>query len=172
MPTKARKPTPKQLRFCQEYVVDHNATAAYVRAGYSENGASQAAYKLLRNTYILAVIERLEAAKARRMEVTQDAVLREARENLTKPNIQSAIAGRSGPHNRAPTIARRSRTAAPQGATGRAGEGQDGRTPWPLRGPTRWAASFDAYVLRSGEHDDLALAVALAVWAGSELKAG
>ena len=90
----------------------HQRCGPYVRAGYSENGASQAAYKLLRNTYILAAIERLEAAKARRMEVTQDAVLREAHENLTKPNIQAAIAGRSGPHNRAPTIARRSRTAA------------------------------------------------------------
>ena len=61
--------------------------AADIRAEYSEGGAGQAAYKLLRNTYILAAIERLEAAKARRMEVTQDAVLREACENLTKPNI-------------------------------------------------------------------------------------
>ena len=41
-----------------------------------------------------------------------EAATREACENLTKPNIQAAIAGRSGPHNRAPTIARRSRTAA------------------------------------------------------------
>jgi phage terminase small subunit len=33
------KLTAKQLAFCQEYVVDKNATQAAIRAGYSENTA-------------------------------------------------------------------------------------------------------------------------------------
>jgi len=30
------KVTPKQERFCQEYIIDLNATQAVLRAGYSE----------------------------------------------------------------------------------------------------------------------------------------
>lgn len=39
--------TPKQLQFCKEYLVDFNATRAAIRAGYSENGATVQASKLL-----------------------------------------------------------------------------------------------------------------------------
>ena len=37
---KTRKLTDKQQVFCKEYVKDFNASAAYVRAGYSPNGAN------------------------------------------------------------------------------------------------------------------------------------
>jgi len=35
------KLTTKQDRFCQEYVIDFNATQAAVRADYSKNSAGQ-----------------------------------------------------------------------------------------------------------------------------------
>jgi phage terminase small subunit len=41
------KLTPKQLAFCQEYVVDKNGTQAAIRAGYSENSANEQAAQLL-----------------------------------------------------------------------------------------------------------------------------
>jgi phage terminase small subunit len=53
--------TPKQRRFVNEYCVDENATRAYIRAGYSEDGAGQAAHKLLKNAEIQeAIAERME----------------------------------------------------------------------------------------------------------------
>jgi phage terminase small subunit len=42
----------KQERFCQEYIIDCNATQAYIRAGYSPNGAATSAFHLLRKPHI------------------------------------------------------------------------------------------------------------------------
>lgn len=51
--------TDRQIRFVQEYCKDFNATQAYMRAGYSEEGAGQASHKLLKNTEIeQAIAER------------------------------------------------------------------------------------------------------------------
>lgn len=33
--------TPKQKRFCEEYIIDLNATQAAIKAGYSENSAAE-----------------------------------------------------------------------------------------------------------------------------------
>lgn len=53
--------TPKQRRFVNEYCVDENATQAYIRAGYAEEGAGQAAHKLLKSAEIqTAIAERME----------------------------------------------------------------------------------------------------------------
>ena len=38
----------KKELFCQEYIKDLNATQAYIRAGYSENGAGQGGERLLK----------------------------------------------------------------------------------------------------------------------------
>ncbi|WP_211657543.1 terminase small subunit [Parapedobacter composti] len=48
--------TDKQKRFCEEYLVDLNATQAAIRAGYSENTAKEIAYENLtyRNIYKVA----------------------------------------------------------------------------------------------------------------------
>ncbi len=37
----------KQLKFCEEYLMDLNATQAAIRAGYSKNYATAQGYKLL-----------------------------------------------------------------------------------------------------------------------------
>lgn len=53
--------TPKQRRFVNEYCVDENATQAYIRAGYSQEGAGQSAHTLLKKSEIAAAIkERME----------------------------------------------------------------------------------------------------------------
>ena len=44
--------TDLQKKFCAEFIKDDNGTAAVVRAGYSENGASQQAHSLLQNERI------------------------------------------------------------------------------------------------------------------------
>ena len=53
--------TPKQRRFVNEYCVDENATQAYIRAGYSQEGAGQSSYALLKKSYIAeAIRDRME----------------------------------------------------------------------------------------------------------------
>lgn len=53
--------TDKQRRFCEEYLVDLNATQAAIRAGYSQKFANTNANKLLQNTTLKTYIdERLE----------------------------------------------------------------------------------------------------------------
>ena len=65
----------RQRAFCQEYVVDRNATQAYIRAGYSPGGARQSAAKLLANADVRALIDALEQALAKRAELSADWVL-------------------------------------------------------------------------------------------------
>lgn len=55
------KLTEKQKRFCDEYLIDLNATQAAIRAGYSDKYANTNASKLLQNTTIKEYIDnRLE----------------------------------------------------------------------------------------------------------------
>ncbi len=67
--------TAKQERFCQEYVVDFNATQAYVRAGYSETGAAQSASALLTNPKIQEVLAEVEAEDAAKTQLTREFVI-------------------------------------------------------------------------------------------------
>jgi len=55
-----KKLTPKKIRFCEEYVLDLNATQAYIRAGYSINGAKESASRLLTNANIKEFIKSLQ----------------------------------------------------------------------------------------------------------------
>ncbi len=65
--TMARKLTPKQQRFVEEYLVDLNGTQAAIRAGYSEKRASETAYQLLQKP---SVRDAIAAGKADRSEKT------------------------------------------------------------------------------------------------------
>ena len=51
----------KQIRFCEEYVIDHNATQAAIRAGYSPKTAKQIGSENLSKPDIEAKIRELEA---------------------------------------------------------------------------------------------------------------
>ena len=52
------KMTAKQMRFCDEYLVDLNATQAAIRAGYSEKTARSQGQRLLTNVDIQKEIEK------------------------------------------------------------------------------------------------------------------
>lgn len=69
--------SPQRATFAREYVKDHNAAAAYVRAGYSAKGAGQAAHKLLKNAEIAAFIAELEAKLATKADITAEEIIRE-----------------------------------------------------------------------------------------------
>lgn len=55
--------TERQKRFCDEYLIDLNATQAAIRAGYSERSASSIGERILRNddvrSYISEQLERI-----------------------------------------------------------------------------------------------------------------
>jgi phage terminase small subunit len=55
-----QKLTPKEKRFCEEYVVDFNGAAAARKAGYSSSRIRQTAYDLLRKSNIREEIRRLQ----------------------------------------------------------------------------------------------------------------
>ena len=69
--------TPKQLKFCNEYLIDLNATQAVIRAGYSEKGASVLGSGLLANINISTKISELQLKQQKRTEVTADMVIAE-----------------------------------------------------------------------------------------------
>lgn len=67
----------RQKQFCEEYIVDLNATQAAIRAGYSEKTAASTAARLLRNVKVQKYIAQLQAERGQRLQVTQDDVIRE-----------------------------------------------------------------------------------------------
>lgn len=72
------KLTPKQEMFVKEYLVDLNATQAYLRAGYnvkSEDVAAVNAKRLLSNAKIEYAIQEAMNKRAERTEITADMVL-------------------------------------------------------------------------------------------------
>lgn len=71
------KMTERQQRFCDEYLIDLNATQAAIRAGYAEKRAAEQAYQLLQKTTVQGYIQKRKAERVQRTEITQDMVLRE-----------------------------------------------------------------------------------------------
>jgi len=66
--------------FCQQFVVDMNATAAAARAGYSQATAKQQGSRLLTNVDVKARVAELQAGIAERCEVSVDSVVAELEE--------------------------------------------------------------------------------------------
>lgn len=67
----------RQRQFCEEYLIDLNATQAAIRAGYSEKYAHTNAPKLLQITTIKAKIDELMIERSKRTEITADRVIKE-----------------------------------------------------------------------------------------------
>lgn len=70
------KLTAKQQRFCDEYLIDLNATQAAIRAGYSKKTANRIASENLLKPDIKAYIEARMAEKESELVANQDEVLR------------------------------------------------------------------------------------------------
>lgn len=71
------KLTEKQKRFCEEYLIDLNATQAAIRAGYSSKNASRIAVELLNKTQVSDFLEKTRKEQSERTGITADAVLKE-----------------------------------------------------------------------------------------------
>jgi phage terminase small subunit len=76
--------TAKQTAFCQEYLVDFNATQAAIRAGYSERTANEQGARLLAKASAQLEIRRLVAARAQRVELDADFVVRMLVDNVKR----------------------------------------------------------------------------------------
>jgi phage terminase small subunit len=73
----ADKLTPKQKRFCEEYIIDLNATQAAIRAGYSDNSGKQIANENLTKPDVQEYIQELIQKREKRTEITADKVIKE-----------------------------------------------------------------------------------------------
>lgn len=69
--------TSKQKRFCDEYLIDLNATQAAIRAGYSVDSAGAIGNENLKKPQIRARIGKAIAEQSKRTGVTADRVVRE-----------------------------------------------------------------------------------------------
>lgn len=71
------KLTPKQVKFVDEYLIDHNASAAARRAGYSTKTANEQGSQLLRNTKIAHEILLRQIEDSKRLSLTKERLLNE-----------------------------------------------------------------------------------------------
>lgn len=71
-----KKLTAKQQRFCDEYLIDLNATQAAIRAGYSKKTAYSIGQENLKKPEISSYIEKRMAEKEAELIADQDEVMR------------------------------------------------------------------------------------------------
>lgn len=71
-----KKLTAKQQRFCDEYLIDLNATQAAIRAGYSEKTANEQGARLLANVSVKEYIAERMKEKESELIASQDEVLK------------------------------------------------------------------------------------------------
>lgn len=65
--------TTKQKRFCQEYLIDLNATQAAIRAGYSEKSAYSVGQRMLKNVEVKKyIVEQVERPKNEKISSAQE----------------------------------------------------------------------------------------------------
>jgi phage terminase small subunit len=70
--------TAKQKRFCEEYLIDLNATQAAIRAGYKQSDYTDTnANKLLENTSVAETVAKAMAERSKRCGISQDRVVNE-----------------------------------------------------------------------------------------------
>ena len=76
--------TEQQKRFCEEFLVDLNATQAALRAGYSQKFPSRVAHQLMENAAVRIAIDALRAERSKGSDVTKDFVLRGIQKAIQK----------------------------------------------------------------------------------------
>ena len=90
------KINPKQEAFCQAYASGLSITQAYVKAGYSENGAGQSGEKLLKNAEITHRVNELRAKAAAKMSYKRETYLETLRERFMEMPPESATCAKYG----------------------------------------------------------------------------
>jgi len=81
-----KKLTVKQELFCNEYLIDHNGTAAAIRAGYSPKSARTQASENLLNPNIIAAISNLTKITAESLKITRENQIKNL-ENIKETSI-------------------------------------------------------------------------------------
>lgn len=69
--------TPKQRRFCEEYVIDLNGTQAAIRAGYSIDSAKEIASMLLTKFNVSEYVSKLQKKLSDKTQITAEKVINE-----------------------------------------------------------------------------------------------
>jgi phage terminase small subunit len=82
----------RQRRFCEEYLVDLNATQAITRSGYNTKYPNRVAFQLMENPAVRIAIDALRAQRSKATDVTKDFVLQGITKAIRK-------AEESGNHN-------------------------------------------------------------------------
>lgn len=93
---KGSKLSTKMHRFIEEYLVDLNATAAVLRAGYKTRNPNRIGTELLRHPVVKKELDRLQDERRERMELTADYVLTKLVsivEETEKGNPNAALRG-------------------------------------------------------------------------------
>lgn len=97
------KLTDKQKRFCEEYLIDLNATQAAIRAGYKEKTAYAQGQRLLKKVEAQEYLQELMNERSKRTEITADRVLRELAAIAFSDRTELAQVGESGEVTFTPT---------------------------------------------------------------------
>lgn len=83
--------TPRQSQFCEEYVVDFNASAAALRAGYAPKYPERTAMNLMKNEGVRKYIDFLRQSKeAKIVSVSPDYVLGELTRIVSKEGTKDS----------------------------------------------------------------------------------
>lgn len=89
--------SPFQRQFCEEFLVDLNATQAVIRAGYEGNNAKQRAFQVMDNPAVRIAIDGLRAERSKNSDVTKDDVLKGIQKAIRKAeennNINAMLRG-------------------------------------------------------------------------------
>ncbi|HBI2170509.1 TPA: terminase small subunit [Listeria monocytogenes] len=86
-----RELTQKQKRFCDEYLIDLNATQAAIRAGYSKKTARAIANENFTKPYIKEYIEKRMAEKEKELIAEQDEVMRYLSAVMRREKTESVV---------------------------------------------------------------------------------
>ncbi len=85
------KMTAKQMRFCDEYLIDLNATQAAIRAGYSQKTARAIGAENLTKPYIKEYIEKRMAEKEAELIADQNEVMKYLTSVMRREKTESVV---------------------------------------------------------------------------------
>jgi phage terminase small subunit len=85
----AKKLTPKQKAFVNEYVIDKNATQAAIRAGYSKKTAKEIGYEHLTKPHIRQAVDKKLERLAKKSEITAEWIIEQFKAAAVDAKISS-----------------------------------------------------------------------------------
>lgn len=90
------KLTAKQQAFCEEFLIDLNATQAAIRAGYSTKTANVIGTENLAKPYINEYVSRLKAERSKKTKIDAEYVLKMSNELLKRCMVEGEGFNASG----------------------------------------------------------------------------